>query len=310
MALEAKAIRAGSGGPVVCIGEILWDALPAALYLGGAPFNVACHLKSLGCPVEFVSRVGDDELGREACKRAEKAGISSRFVQTDPKLPTGFVRVDIDALGVPTFEILKPAAWDAIEASEAILEAVRLSRAVVFGSLAQRCEKSRETINKILDQAPLRVFDVNMRAPYASQELIEQSLRQCDLLKLNDAELKVIAMWNNIVDNDKVACRALADIYSIKSICVTRGAQGAALLLAGKWYEEPGHEVTVKDTVGAGDAFLAALIMELSSGQGARTALRCANAVGAYVATCAGATPMLDACSIAKLRDGRPAIAE
>src|SRR5258705_6263474 len=153
-------LRPMPGSEILCVGEVLWDALPEGLFLGGAPFNVACHLRAAGAAVTMVSRVGDDRLGDEVLRRAARYGVGTDLVQTDPDLPTGFVRVSVDASGSPGYEILAPAAWDAIAPTEALRGRAANARAIVFGSLAQRSPISRDTIQRLCGTNALMVFDV------------------------------------------------------------------------------------------------------------------------------------------------------
>ncbi|HEX7018650.1 MAG TPA: PfkB family carbohydrate kinase, partial [Gemmatimonadaceae bacterium] len=151
---------------ILCVGEVLWDALPAGLFLGGAPFNVACHLRAAGARVSMVSRVGRDRLGEEALRRMPWYGVGSDLIQLDDELATGFVRVTLDDAGNPDYEILEPVAWDAIAASDPLLRRAADARAIIFGSLAQRHPVSRATIRRLWDTDALLVFDANLRPPY------------------------------------------------------------------------------------------------------------------------------------------------
>ncbi len=288
--------------PVLCIGEVLWDALPGGLFLGGAPFNAACHLHELGEPVLFASRVGDDLLGAEILRRMRHRGMETRLVQVDDSLPTGFVRVGLDASGSPDFTILEPSAWDEVVATDDLLDAARSASAVVYGSLAQRGTKTRATIAWITALADERVFDVNLRPPYDHRDIVEQSIADASFVKLNDDELRTLASWFGLPDGEEPSARALAGRFGIDTLCVTRGSNGAALLDAGVWHEHPGFRVDVADTVGSGDAFMAGMLAQRHAGVEASEALDYANALGAYVAGQHGATPMHDAEAIASLR--------
>lgn len=278
---------------VLCVGEILWDSLPAGLFLGGAPFNVASHLHALGEEVHFLSRVGDDRLGAEALRRVAGQGLATDLVQTDPALPTGFVSVTLSPDGSPRYDIVRPAAWDAIEATPAALERARAADAIVFGTLAQRDQRSREAIRHLLAGPALPVLDVNLRPPYDRWALVEHSLAMARLVKLNREELERLAGWFGLPGGEREAMRALAERFDCPTVCVTRGEQGALLLHRGRWAEHGGFRVRVRDTVGAGDAFLAALLHGLLSGAEELAALQHANLMGAYVATREGATPEL-----------------
>jgi len=289
-------------GEILCVGEVLWDALPDGLFLGGAPFNVACHLHSLGEPVRFASRVGEDELGREIRRRAERAGLDAGLLQQDPHLPTGFVAVHLDPKGSPSFEILAPSAWDRIEASGPLVEAARSARALVFGSLAQRDAASRETIRRLIELSPRRVFDVNLRPPFDRREVVLECLARTHILKLNDAEWPVVCDWLGMTADIHRGAENLAAHLGLETVWVTRGARGAILWHRGRLIEHPGFRVEVADAVGAGDAFLAALIAGLLRDRDPSIVLDEANALGAYVAGRRGATPPHDRKAIERIR--------
>lgn len=276
---------------VLCIGEVLWDSLPEGLFLGGAPFNVACHLRATGTPVAMVSRIGSDRLGDEVLRRAARYGVSTDLIQVDDALATGFVRVDIDPSGNPSFEILAPAAWDAIETSDDLLARAHNARAIVFGTLAQRNVTSRETIRALWKTDALVVFDVNLRAPFEDRAIVADSLKRADVVKLSEEELERVSEWFNLKGDFEGRIRALAGEFACDVVCVTRGGEGAALLHGDAFTEHPGFQVEVKDTVGAGDAFLAVLLAGLMSGATDAALLQHANLIGAYVTTQYGAYP-------------------
>jgi Sugar kinases, ribokinase family len=276
---------------ILCVGEVLWDALPEGLFLGGAPFNVACHLRGAGLPAAMVSRVGDDRLGEEVLRRATRYGVGVDLIQVDPALPTGFVRVALDEGGNPAYEILAPAAWDAIEPSEALLRRAREARAIVFGSLAQRDPRSRATIARLWESDALAVFDVNLRPPFDDREVVDRSLRRANVVKLSEQEMARVADWFALRGTPRAQVAALAQTFSCDVVCLTRGSEGAALWHEGRWTEHPGFKVEVRDTVGAGDAFLAVLLAGLFAGGSDASLLQHANLIGAYVATQYGAVP-------------------
>lgn len=280
---------------ILCVGEVLWDALPAGLFLGGAPFNVACHLSAAGVPVTMVSRVGVDRLGEEALRRAARFGVGTDLVQVDATLPTGFVRATIDDAGHALYEIIEPVAWDAIEPTDTLLARAANARAIVFGSLAQRQPTTRATIEQLwkASSEALMVFDLNLRPPFEDREIIRRSLQHADVVKVTHQELQRLASWFDLPEgDDRASAIALEKAYSCPVVCVTRGKDGAALLRDGKWTEHPGFEVEVRDTVGAGDAFLAVLLAGLLAGRESAEVLQNANLIGAYVATQFGAVPV------------------
>ncbi len=280
---------------ILCVGELLWDALPDGLFLGGAPYNVAYHLRQHGLPAALATRVGADRLGSEALRRVAQGGVDTRFVQTDPALATGFVEVEVDADGIPQYDIVAPVAWDALALVPDLCEAAASARAVVFGTLAQRKERSRATVQALVAEARLAVFDVNLRPPFLVPDTVQASLEAADIVKLNEEELGVLADWFGFPDGERTALEALAARFDCQTVCVTHGADGAALWHAEAWRDHPGYRVTVRDTVGAGDAFLAGLLGALLNGRDAAEVLDAACRSGAYIATRAGATPAYDA---------------
>jgi fructokinase len=278
-------------GVIVCLGELLWDSLPLGLFLGGAPFNVACHLHTLGRDVAVVSRVGDDALGHEALRRLHVRGVSTELVQIDESLPTGFVEVTLDAAGVPEYVIVEPAAWDAIETKLSAKARIDTASAVVFGTLAQRSPASREAVRTLVQVPGLKVLDLNLRPPFDAPEVIKWSLEAADVLKLSDEELVHLQSLLGLPARADEALEALASRYALKAACVTRGARGALLWQEGEVFEHGGYHVEVQDTVGAGDAFLAAFLVGLLQDVKGEPLLRYANHLGAYVASRLGGTP-------------------
>jgi fructokinase len=239
----------------------------------------------------MVSRIGTDRLGDEVLRRAKRYGVATELIQVDAELPTGFVRVDVDDAGNPAYEILAPAAWDAIEPSEALLSRAAKARAIVFGTLAQRGEVSRRTIQRLFDSSALMVFDVNLRPPFEDVALVKRSLERADVVKLSEDELSRIAGWFDLGATPRESMSALAEVFECPVVCVTRGRNGAALLHDGAYTAHPGFDVEVRDTVGAGDAFLAVLLAGLLNGAGDEALLQHANLMGAYVVTQFGALP-------------------
>lgn len=288
---------------ILCVGEILWDALPDGLYLGGAPFNVACHLRALGETVTFVSRVGDDVLGEEALRRLRARNLDADLMQVDDTLPTGFVRVGLDDTGEPDYEIVEPAAWDAIARSSALQERVDEAAAIVFGSLAQRAAPSRETIRALGTTEALRVFDVNLRPPFVDRAVIEASLHRADIVKLNDEEFERLSGWFDLPNDKEAGMSALAAAFECETVCVTCGGDGAHLWSEGEYWTHPGYTATVVDTVGAGDAFLAALLSGSLDGRRGDALLDLANRLGAIVASRSGAFPSYKVAGPSEIED-------
>lgn len=280
-----------AAGAVLCIGELLWDSLPAGLFLGGAPFNVAWHLHAFDVAVNVVSRVGADRLGEEAIERVRGYGMATDLVQVDVGLPTGISKVRLDDHGAAKYEIAAPAAWDAIEATGELRRSAAQARAIVFGSLAQRSAVTRATIDEVCRGGALKVFDVNLRPPYDGAQLVLELLGRADVVKLNREELATLQSWLHLPETLDGAMAALAEKFDCQVVCVTSGRNGSALWRDGRFVEHCGYEVDVKDTVGAGDAFLAALLVGLLEDREDLLLLKRANLVGAYVAAHTGALP-------------------
>jgi len=276
---------------IICVGEILWDSLPAGLFLGGAPFNVAHDLHRLGNKAGIISRVGRDFLGEEILRRLTRESIPTDLVQVDDKLPTGFVEVMVDEKGDPNYRICEPVAWDSIESGEKLLRIVKDAQALVFGTLACRNKISRETIYSLTKVAALRVLDINLRPGAGSREIVEVLLNAADIVKANSLELDTLRGWFGLPAGEREAAEELADRFSCRVVCVSHGADGGSLWHEGRWVHHPGFRVNVKNSVGAGDAFLAGLLTSFIQGKSDEEMIEMANLMGAYVATWTGATP-------------------
>jgi len=279
---------------VVCYGEVLWDMLPSGKVAGGAPMNVAFHARNLGLDASLVSRVGRDALGEELLGFLHEKGIPTPFVQRDAQHPTSTVEVKLDEAGHASYEIVAPVAWDFIELEEQAVSAARQSTAVVFGSLAARSATSRRTLLSLLEEAPMKVFDVNLRPPHYSRPLLEMLLAKADLVKMNEEELATISRWYRDENEEAAQMKLLLEQFSLAGLLLTKGGDGAAFLGERTPYTtQPPYAVQVKDTVGSGDSFLAAFLSKFLTGQPASEALQFAAATGALVATRAGGTPKL-----------------
>ena len=283
---------------VIGIGEILWDLLPSGKQLGGAPANFALHARALGARSGVISRVGRDALGAEILQRLQTLGLPIAEIQADPSAPTGTVSVELSAEGQPRFTIHENVAWDFLALEKTALAAVAEADAVAFGTLAQRREPARGTIQALLAAVrpgALRILDLNLRQNYYSRELIETSLRLASVVKCNDAELPVLADMLGLRGSARQQIERLARRHAQRLVCLTRGAHGSLLYSGGQWADDPSQPVTVKDTVGAGDAFTAALTVGVLSGKPLDAINRRANQVARYVCSCEGATPPLPA---------------
>jgi fructokinase len=281
---------------VIGIGEILWDLLPSGKKMGGAPANFAYHAGALGARSRVISRVGQDALGTEILQRLQALGLPVDDVQIDSSAPTGTVSVELSADGQPRYTIHENVAWDRLALEKSALAAVSVADAVSFGTLAQRRSPARETVRALVAAArpeALRIFDINLRQNYFSREVIETSLRLANLVKLNDSELPVLAEMLGWRGNAREHTEQLARQYSLRLVCLTRGAHGSLLYSNGQWADDPSAPVVVKDTVGAGDAFAAALTLGVLAGKPLEAINRHANQVARYVCSCEGATPVL-----------------
>jgi fructokinase len=281
---------------VLGVGEVLWDLLPAGPQPGGAPANFACHARALGADAGVVTRVGDDALGREILRRLEGLGLPSGLVQVDEAAPTGTVGVELDADGVPRFTIHEGVAWDHLMATPGALDAAAAADALCFGSLGQREEPARGGIRALVEATParaLRIFDANLRHPFYSCEVLEESLRLANVLKLNETELPVIASLFGAGGTQEAQLEGLARRFDLRVVALTRGAHGSLLRGPGGWADHPGLAAEVVDTVGAGDAFTAALALGLLLEWPLERTNTLANEVARHVCGCAGATPPL-----------------
>jgi fructokinase len=288
---------------VICFGEVLWDILPTGQQPGGAPFNVAVHLHQLGQPVELISRVGDDELGRELLAFIESKGLSTAHVQQGHTHLTGVVKANVDDANEVVYKIVQPVAWDYIQYEPALAELVAQADVLVYGSLVARQAGSRETLYRLLESARFRVFDVNLRPPHYTKEITKYLLDKSHLVKMNHHELAEIMEWfgRGPVHDRAEAMQWLAERYQLQAVCVTCGADGAMLWTGGRLYRAPGLPVQVRDTIGSGDAFLAALLKGWLAAEEPEAMLRFACAAGALVATHQGATPTLTATDVTEL---------
>ena len=276
---------------IIGIGEILWDMLPSGKALGGAPANFAYHASRLGEEGWAVSAVGDDPLGAEILDILAEKRLRSVIAVTDR--PTGTVQVELDDRGVPSYNIMEDVAWDNIPFTPEMEALAARADAVCFGSLVQRMS-SRDSVLRFLHATrpgALRVFDINLRQHYYSPEIIDESLKLADILKINDEEIRVVADMFGLGDEDTAACRSLLKRYSLKSVILTRGAAGSEVITEEEVIVQAAGQVDVVDTVGAGDSFTAAFVVACLRGDTLSEAQRLASETAAYVCSCKGAMP-------------------
>jgi fructokinase len=280
---------------VVCFGEVLWDLLPHGRFLGGAPLNVAYHLKRLGRSPRLVSAVGDDALGAEALVLIARAGLPTTTIAHHTSLPTGSVGVRLDEKGQAVYEIHRPVAWDEITARPGGNAEDGKISALVFGSLALRGVENRAVLRAWLAATSgLKVCDLNLRPPFDAVEELEEFIHGCALLKVNGDEARTLAPKELKTADVEVHAAHLAAKYACAMVCVTLGAEGALLWREGKIYRASSPPVTVRDTIGAGDSFTAALLDGILRGEAKpdwEALLARACALGAFVASRDGAQP-------------------
>lgn len=282
---------------VVGMGEALWDVLPEGKKIGGAPANFAYHVSQFGFPSCVVSAIGDDALGKEIIENFTSKGLDQLIAEVP--YPTGTVQVEIDQTGIPLYDIKENVAWDNIPYTEHLDALAKRTKAVCFGSLAQRNVVSRETINHFLDTMPkdddsLVVFDVNLRQGFYNKEILCKSMQNCNILKINEEELITVSRmfgYPGIDLQDK--CWILLGKYNLKMLILTCGINGSYVFTPGNVSFQPTPKVEVADTVGAGDSFTAAFIASILKGKSVTEAHSIAVKTSAYVCTQKGAMPIL-----------------
>ena len=284
---------------IVGIGEALWDVLPEGKKIGGAPANFAYHVSQFGLNSCVVSAVGDDPLGAQILDNFKEKGL--RNIMAVVPYPTGTVQVEIDQVGVPQYVIKENVAWDNIPFTPELEELAHNTCAVCFGSLAQRNVVSRDTINRFIDAMPqdednLIVFDVNLRQCFFNKEILDQSMRRCNVLKINDEELITISRMLGCPGTDlQSKCWILFGRYNLKMLILTCGVNGSYIFTSGNMSFLATPQVEVADTVGAGDSFTAAFVSSILKGLPVAEAHRKAVEVSAFVCTQNGAMPVLPA---------------
>jgi fructokinase len=294
------------------LGELLWDLFPQGPQLGGAPANFAYISSLLGDHGIVASRLGGDALGEEARRRFQHLRLPTDFLQTDHDHPTGTVRVSLDASGQPKYEIAGLVAWDYFEMTPEWQTLALQASAISYGTLAQRSANSRQTILEFIDGAPpetVRVFDVNLRQSFYNAETLCESTRRATVIKLNDEEfpsiLKLLGAPETIspTRDTRAAMAWVLERSGARLLCVTCGGRGSLLASPTEYHQHPGLRVTIRDTVGAGDAFAAALVHHYLRGAPLAVMNEAANTMGAWVASCSGAMPEPDIAVLEKVRN-------
>lgn len=285
---------------IICFGEVLFDVFPTHRKIGGAPLNVALRMASLGINAQIISRVGNDEIGKELIRFIEENGVATDTIQVDENLSTGEVIVQLNDKGSASYTINYPVAWDKIEVTSIAENAVANADAMVFGSLVCRDLVSHQTLLSLMNLAKYKIFDVNLRAPFYTKELLIELMNKADFIKFNDDELYEISEYMNSPYNSlEQNIHFIAEQTNTKHICVTKGSHGAVLYYNDTMCYNSGYKIQVADTVGAGDSFLAGLLTQLLTGNDAQFAINYACALGALVAQKEGANPKIEAAAIA-----------
>ena len=296
---------------ILGIGELLWDMLPEGPRLGGAPANFSVMAGRLGNHSAILSRIGRDDLGREAVHRLDPLPADTSFLQIDPMHETGRVTVSFSN-GQPEYTIHQPAAWDSMELSDEWVRLAERADAICFGSLAQRSIESRQTIQTLAAQTSsrcIRIFDVNLRPPFYSSEVIQESLELATVMKMNDAEVPQVLALLGIpgeegatVDNLRLGAeRMLAEFPTLQLVAITCGAHGSLLVTREEWHRHPGLPIEIADTIGAGDAFTAAIAHYLLRGAELALLNEAGNRWGSWVASQSGAMPSLSEATLAEI---------
>jgi fructokinase len=284
---------------MIGLGEVLWDILPSGKVLGGAPANFAYMTNVLGDEGIVASRIGNDELGREACEVIQRLGLKTSYLQQDSQHQTGTAAVSIDAAGQPNFTIQEPVAWDFLQWTAEWEELSSRADVVCFGSLAQRSPESAAAIESFLRNAPaeaLRIFDVNLRQSFYNKAVLRKSFQHAHIVKLNEQELLQISQLLHLGTGteETLAKRLLAE-YSLRLVCITLGDRGSILVSKAQTVEHGGFRVKIADAIGAGDAFTACLAHYYLRGYSLADLSEFANRFASWVATQRGATPSINA---------------
>lgn len=286
---------------IICFGEVLYDVFPSHRKIGGAPLNVAIRMASLGINAQIISRVGNDLIGKELIQFIAENGVDTSSIQVDKTNSTGEVIVQLDAKGSASYTINYPVAWDKIICTAEDEIKVKKADALIFGSLVCRDTVSHESLLEIINYAKYAIFDVNLRAPFYTKELLINLMMQSDFIKFNDDELYEISGYlNSPYHSLEQNLLYIAKQTNTKHICVTKGSHGAVLYYNEKLYYNSGYKIDVVDTVGAGDSFLASLLSRLLMGHDPQNAIDFACAMGAMVAQSEGANPKISSKSVSE----------
>lgn len=277
--------------PALCYGEILWDVLPDGPQPGGAPLNVAYHLNKMGLATSIISKIGNDSNGERLVNLMDRWGINLQFLQVDTVYPTSEVLARMNGNEVG-YEIVFPVAWDFIAGNSKIQSVINPSTYLVYGSLASRNDASRDTLLSLLETDAIKVFDINLRPPFISQDLLKILFDQADIVKLNQSELELVQIiFNGPLSTEANQVKFIQQRFNVSEVIITKGEFGASYYTRDKAYHLWGNEVKVTDTIGSGDSFLAAFIANHSLKAQPEIILKNAIAMGAFIATKKGGCP-------------------
>jgi fructokinase len=291
---------------IVCFGEMLWDMLPEGAMPGGAPMNVAIHLKYQGYAPKIISKVGGDDLGTALLDFLRGKGLSTEGIQIGKTHLTGVVKANVTNRNEVVYKIVKPVAWDYIQYDKQMAALVAESEVFIYGSLAARSTATRQTLLRLLKQARLKVFDVNFRPPHYRRSRVEELLEYAHIVKMNHHELAEIMSWYAEHQTEQKSMAFLRSHFNLQTLVVTRGENGAIVLDRDGFAEHPGFQVAVEDTIGSGDAFLATFLHHHFQRDPMPQALENACLVGALVASQKGATPLIEPAAKHNLMQAAP----
>lgn len=283
-----------SSTELICFGELLWDVFPSGKVIGGAPYNIANRANALGLHSSVITSIGKDAHGEELLTSIRATGIDTTFVQVHETLPTGVVKVSVGEEGEPTYDIVRPVAWDDVRVDQVVVNAVNASRAFIYSSLGLRDHRSCDALFSLLPYAPLKICDINLREGHYKKQTILKMMRHADILRTNENELSKVCEWLGLQQlNRREQMKQLAEHYNYKLVLSSLGGEGAVCLQGDDFYVQPVYKVDVVDTVGAGDAFLATFVYSYLQGRDIPACLRMGCILGALTASKKGGTPSI-----------------
>ena len=288
---------------VVTFGEVLWDILPSGAVPGGAPMNVAYHLKQLGQHPTIITRIGNDEMGLSLKKFFSDLGVNTNYFQLDNQFETGKVFAKLMPGNEVNYDIVSPSAWDFISCDEQLIDLVKQSDYFIYGSLASRSTMSKKTLFQLLENASVKILDLNLRKPHYDKQILEELIQTATILKLNESELELITGWFSNYSGIEERVKIIAERFGIEHIVVTLGGDGVYMWMNNQSWWHKGYKVKVEDTIGSGDAFLAGLIHQIIKKAAPNDMLDFACKIGAFVATQKGACPQINLELLIKIQE-------